>query len=333
MFPYKTGNKAVWNLKAGWNQIGNPYPVSIDWNLIQSTYPEISDLYSFGSEGYTAQATLAPHQGAFVLAQEDISITADVSNNLVQRKNPIASSSTASLELAFKLTQGELNAVGGVAMHKEASDGLDGLDQANPPALGNHVEISFKQPESIWDNYRWDVVREKDYHVWSFKVNVQNKDQFSSLSWDASDFLQGQFYLVDLAGLQKIDLTQQSVYQFRGGKQRQFKLVYDRFSTGRFDLGTSMIGVPYPNPFKTDLFVPVNISDQNNSEVTIEVMDLSGKIVAKKSWNSELKDGYQLLSFGSTDDPTLLSGGVYLYQLTIKENSTTVEKMGRIIKH
>ncbi|WMN11547.1 cadherin domain-containing protein [Marivirga salinae] len=337
VYPYKVGDKAVWKLKAGWNQIGNPYPVSIDWNLIQSTYPTIGDLYMFGSEGYTTEATLAPHQGAFILVQEDINIEADVTNNLGGRQASLASETESSLELAFKLTQGELHAEGGVAMHKEASDGLDGLDQANPPALGNHVEISFKQPESIWDNYRWDVVREKDYHVWSFTVNVQNKDQFSSLSWEANDFLKGQFYLIDLEGLQKIDLTEHSEYQFRGGNQHQFKLIYDRFSTGRFDLGTSMIGAPYPNPFKSDLFIPVNISDQRNANIMIEVMDLNGKLVAKKSWNRELKAGYQLLSFDganqNAENGTSFSNGVYLYQLTITENNSTIKKMGRIIKY
>ena len=333
--PYKPSNKAVWNLKAGWNQIGNPYPVNIDWNLIQSIYPEVGDLYKFGSEGYISESTLAPHQGAFVLVQENMSIEADVTNSVGSRDvaRLSATETKPSLELALKLTQGELHAEGGVAMHEKASEGLDIWDQANPPALGAHVEISFKQPESIWDNYRWDVVSEKDYHVWSFVVKVEEKDQFNSLSWDASEFLKGQFYLIDMKGLQKIDLTEKSNYQFRGANQHQFKLVYDRYSTGRFDLGSSMIGAPYPNPFNSNLFVPLNISNHRNAEVTMEVMDLNGKVLAKKSWKNELKSGYQLLSLEPNGTDTSLSSGVYFYHLTIKENDNTVDKMGRIIKN
>jgi len=337
VYPYKTDDKSVWSLRAGWNQIGNPYPVELDWDQIQSAYPEVGDLYVFGAEGYKTATTLAPHQGAFVLVQENISVEADVTNTAGSRQERLVSQTEPSFELTFDLTQGELSAKGGVAMHEEASDGLDSWDQANPPAIGEHVEIRFNQPESIWNNYRWDVVREKDYHVWSFTVNTAKEDQFSSLSWNGDSFLKGQFYLIDMEGLQKIDLTEQSEYQFRGGNQHQFKLVYDRFARGQFDLGTSMIGAPYPNPFEAILYVPINISDQKGAEAMIEVMDLSGKLVAKKLWNRGLKLGYQVLAFDRADQNiaggTALSSGVYLYQVTVTEKNSTVEKMGRIVKH
>ncbi|MGJ3236899.1 cadherin domain-containing protein [Marivirga sp.] len=337
VFPYKTSNKARWNLKAGWNQIGNPYPISIDWEVIQANNPEVGDLYVFDEEGFVTATTLAPHQGAFVLVQENMSVEADVTNNSALRSTAVTERSESSVELILNLVQGELRAKGGVAMHETAKDGLDSWDKANPPALGEHVEISFKQIESVWDNYRWDVVKTKDYHVWDFTVNTSKEDQFNSLSWNADEFLNGQFYLVDMETLQKIDITEKSEYQFRGKKAYHFKLVFDRYATDRFDLGALLIGSPYPNPFNSRLNVPVNISDVQNAQATIQILDLSGRLLAEKSWTSELREGYQLLNFDQVDqttrDGSSLSTGIYIYKLKVTQRNGTERKTGRIIKH
>lgn len=77
-----SGATRDWTYTSGWNLLGNPYPSSIDWNLVdrsqfQDNFAYVYDPNKAGGEGYvsidgsTAGAFIAPNQGFFVLATTD----------------------------------------------------------------------------------------------------------------------------------------------------------------------------------------------------------------------------------------------------------------------
>jgi len=71
--PLQSSGAKTWNWEAGWNLIGNPYPSSLDWNLVDKHHlAEIhAQVYdpAFGTGGgYRTVTTIAPNQGFFVKA-------------------------------------------------------------------------------------------------------------------------------------------------------------------------------------------------------------------------------------------------------------------------
>lgn len=72
-FPLQASSSKSWKWEAGWNLIGNPYPSSLDWNLVDKQHlAEVhAQVYdpAFGTGGgYRTVTTIAPNQGFFVKA-------------------------------------------------------------------------------------------------------------------------------------------------------------------------------------------------------------------------------------------------------------------------
>jgi hypothetical protein len=91
----------------------------------------------------------------------------------------------------------------------------------------------------------------------------------------------------------------------------------------------------YPNPFNTSTnFVFEHNASDETLEINIRVFDLTGRLVHEIQ-RSVYATGYRIPPIkwnGDTGGGALLSGGYYVYQLTVKTSTgTTVRKSGKLV--
>ncbi|GAB3341385.1 hypothetical protein GCM10027429_29650 [Marivirga atlantica] len=330
LFKYKAegqaGGQFVWNLKQGWNQIGNPYPIALDWEAIIAG-TDVGALYVYGEGGYTNSSTLPVYGGGFVLVNEDIELTASINTGSSQRKQE----TPFDWKLNLFASQNELKARGAVGMHQSAEVGLDKFDLANPPRFEKYLEIDFNKTDRFYNNYNQDITAPSAQHIWEFNLNSHDKNNPVSLAWNNEGLSQGQLFLIDLETLNKVDMATTSQYYAEDGK-RSFKIVYSQYG-GDFDLGTMMVGTPIPNPMNNNTSIAFNIpKSANQCKVSAEILDVNGKLIKKIADNEQFSQGFHLLSWDGTNmNNTKVSSALYLYRIYIQGEDSGIYT-GRILK-
>ncbi|MFQ3213250.1 MAG: hypothetical protein ACI9C9_000777 [Marivirga sp.] len=332
LYPYKAefgeDSVFVFNLKQGWNQIGNPYPIALDWaGLIEGT--NIGQLQIFNEGTYSTTGTLPVHGGGFVLVQEEVDLPAVIRENVVQR---VADPSDFLWKADFKISQNGLTNEGSIGMHEQASMALDHFDVANPPHFREYLEIDFNKTPRFYTNYRQDVVSPQSYYSWFFHINSHKKDSPLLLNWSSKGLLPKQLFLLDLETLNKVDMSKVQNLTSNSGGVEGFRVIYS--SDGElFNLGDLLVGTPVPNPTKLGSSISLNLPESNDSyEVTAEIVNLQGRSVKDIYRNSLLSGGFHTLSWDGNNkygDPA--ASGVYLYRISIQGSQSGVFT-GRILK-
>lgn len=112
--------------------------------------------------------------------------------------------------------------------------------------------------------------------------------------------------------------VQQPWESFRGASYEAEKLPT---SLTKLNLGNDdgIIAMNYPNPFRNSTTIKYNLSA--NSAVSIDILDLNGKVVATVVENREFKKGINEVKF----DGSNLSGGVYFAKIYTKYGNTSVK--------
>lgn len=332
LFPYKAefGDDSVFvfQLKQGWNQLGNPYPVDINWSsLIQGT--NIGQLQVYGEDGYTTSNTLPVHGGGFVLVQEDVNLPVIINNTNVQR---ISDSDAFDWKVDFTVNQDNLKNSGRLGMHKEAKTTLDAFDIANPPHFTEHLEINFDQVDRFYTNYKSDVVNPLKQYSWTFQINSHKKGSPIELSWTSEGIVPKQLYLIDLETLNKVDMALLNSYRSNSGGAQGFRVIYS-LSGEDFNLGELLVGKPIPNPMGSNTSIGLNLPQSVDAyTVSAEIIDLQGRLIKVLKNNQQMVHGYHTIDWdGINTQGGSASTGLYMYRIKIiGEQSGTYT--GRILK-
>jgi len=330
LFNYKAegqaGGQFVWNLKQGWNQIGNPYPVALDWEAIIAG-TDVGALYVYGEDGYTTSNTLPVYGGGFVLVNEDVELTASISSGSSQRKQE----TPFEWKLNLFAAQNDMKTAGAVGMHQSAEDGLDKFDLANPPHFDKYLEIDFNKTDRFYSNYFQDIAAPSSQHIWEFNLNSHDISKPISLAWNNEGLSPNQLFLIDLETLNKVDMALSSQFYTEDGK-RSFKIVYSQYG-GDFDLGTLLVGNPIPNPMNNSTSIAFNLpASANDYKVSAEILDVNGKLIKKLTENEHFSQGFHLLKWDGTNmNSTQVSSAMYLYRIHIQGEDSNFYT-GRILK-
>jgi hypothetical protein len=332
------------NLKPGWNQIGNPYPISISWDDV-ITYNEALGSATFGKLNiYDGQAIreatgntlLKAFEGGFVknLTSSDITIQIPMPGQVKSgRKGTIESHDTS--QDAWKISlhvqqSGVVNELGGFGMHPNANIGEDQFDNFNIPAFINAPELQFSEKETPTIVYSTDVVNTQQRFVWRFKpIGVEGQE--TQLSWnDGITLGEQQLYLYDEENLSIIDMSQVSSYTFRLSRSSSFKIYFGKDALHSIASEKVHISGPYPNPVSegdllTFKMMLPPIADQYS--VFLQVFTLQGVTLHKSV--KKLTGGLQRLEIGMNSD---LPEGTYLYQVIVSHQQTQESRTGKIIK-
>ncbi len=316
------------NFVQGWNQIGNPYPFTINWTDIQNANPDqgLGSLQLYQNGGYQAGTTLNPWEGAFVFCETAGTVTFPLSANASGRTSSVDQDFEWKLDLHLQLN--DIKQTSAIGMHQLAKKSKDRMDEIIIPRFITYLEMTTEHPEYFAPRFSTDIVPPSGNHEWTFTLESSEKDGIATLQWDLASLetISGKCFLLDHATLKVIDMSLTAETQFNWENGRQFSIYYTE--DGKFTPSQNHIGQVYPNPFEDLIKIPLLVKNENQL-LSVTVIDAQGREINRlqKSF-----DGGGLHTFewdGKDANGHEASNGVYFYKIDLNGK----EKVVRIIKH
>jgi hypothetical protein len=323
------------DLKAGWNQIGNPYNFALNWADVQSANAGLPGLRKF-VDTFVDATVLNKMEGGFVFVNADRTIAIPVIKDKALNGGRVAAEASVdenpldenNWQVQLHLTHGSMrNEIGGFGMHEAASENFDIYDGVTTPRFfGKWLEINHTQPGRT-PMLSKDIVPTRENHVWKFEIETSENDPTMTLTWNNSYFGNGdsQLYLWDNALQRGINMRMANSYTFDAKMPGSFKIIFGSMSfvTPLLQAHNFMVSV-WPNPtFRgDDVTISVAVPDSGTDlPVTIEVIDALGKTT--RTFETSL-------SPGSHDVKWKLSGneaaGIYIIKVR-RGSSTTFSRV------
>ncbi|MFN3403987.1 MAG: FG-GAP-like repeat-containing protein [Cytophagaceae bacterium] len=331
------------DLKKGWNQVGNPFYFTFNWedakyfsNLING---EVGNP-KFHYEKFEEYIDFYPYEGAFVFADEDETIYIPVYKNYVsniarvgkiEREKQLSTLDQESWEVAFKVNSGGLEYVlGGIGMHPQAKESKDKFDEMTLPRFGEFIEVNFNHSEYFHNKFTRDIVPTSESHVWDFTVESNVEDPVKVLSWDNSYFGNSKnIYLLDISNQRVVNMKDKDTYTFNCSSSNSFRVIFGDYDFVQENINASSVtlGNIFPNPVLAVSSVPFFLPGENQTyHVNVSVFNASGfkvDVLTDENYSS----GYHELSFNRKDLPK----GMYFIKLNVTGQGTTEEQIKKVI--
>lgn len=302
----------------GWNLVGNPYNVNIDWSTDVTVSAGVSSTYYkwTGSQyefypGGGLTSTISPWEAIFVNTSTNNS-TVSFSYPGVSKRN----SSTPILpdmRIQIIAQSGDLvdehNYFG---ISDNSSIDVDDFDVYELTSLNDKYISAFFGQDDI--KLTQDIKPESgSAWVWNFSVNT-NSDAPVTLSWDIAE-IEYDVVMHVLATDEKIDMTKVKNYTFEDS---------DNVSKFELLLGKNLIDEPivpqeyylkqnYPNPFNPETVIEFGLPVSGN--VTLKIYNTLGQEI-KTLINTNLRSGTHKFKWnGRNSLGQRVASGIYIYKI------------------
>ncbi len=328
------------NLVAGWNQIGNPYTVAINWEDVRAfngAASNVGGLKLFTNGQYTNGTTLQPGQGGFVLVGTattvDIPFLGQTQAGARTEQTEFGTDLSANSWLLPITIEHDYisNDMAGIGMHSEASIDKDQFDDFHAPRFLGYSEINFEHQAYTQMGFARDIVPTAESFVWSFAVN-SNLEGMASIKWDNTAFGNNdkQLVLVDEANLTVIDMRSINHYTFEPSESKKFKIYFGKQVMEQIGLETFSVSNAYPNPTTGETKIRFSLP-QNGGEnqlVDIEAKDVMGKHLSTISQN-RLQSGFHEVSINAANLQAV--DGMLLIAITVSNDLGKSQKQIKVI--
>ena len=307
-----------------WNQIGNPYPVAINWAQVKANNPELKDLKVYNGSTYTNATDLAPFEGGFVFADLPVNVAfldvkvrfKDILTGGRVRAELGSDLSKNNWEVPIFATNNEItNTFGGVGMHESATLDWDQYDDINPPRFLKGAELTFIKENKTRLPLSKDVVATADEFEWEF--NTISSEGVTVLNWD-NEIIVGDkdLMLFDEENQVLIDMKQQGSYSFTSTGNKKFKIYFGVNLDKKIKPTSVSLGKPFPNPASNVSTIKYTLPEKQATYRTVlEVYNSVGKRVTTLS-NRDQVPGFYTAEWDIANN----QNGLYFYRLTVVEN-------------
>jgi len=317
------------DLAKGWNQIGNPYLVPINWANIKafnSTVTGVGDLKIYNSNGrsYDNGTTLEVYKGGFVFTNEAVtgykfSFTGQISGGRKRSEGRIASTELDSKDWRTMLTLSQADItfkLGGVGMNPNASLSYDDFDDVTVPRFNEYLEMNFHHAEHFAKRFSRDVVPTQDEYTWEFTVD-SNLSGVATFTWDNTKFglNEKELVLFDVEQQKPVDMRKMNSYSFDASSSNKFRIYFGENLMAKIQPERILLGKAYPNPANYLTTIPFSLPQASGSyQVRLEVYDMMGKQVSVLQ-NGLLPAGFYESQWDTSKDQ--LVNGMYTYRLVV----------------
>lgn len=307
---YDRSNLFEMALVAGWNQIGNPYTVAINWEDVRSfnnVESNVGSLKQFTNGQYTNGNAMQVGQGGFVNVQTPITISIPMPGQTSgsRKSQPAFSNELSSTHWLVPIVleqQNIRNEFAGVGMHPEALNTFDAFDDFNAPRFFDFAEINFQHPEHFQGRFARDIVMPATKYTWSFTVD-SNLEGPAALQWDNSSFGDSEMdlILVNETTLQVIDMRLENKYSFDPAESKKFKIYFGEGVKNEISAQEFTVGSVYPNPTSAETRIRFSLPQKGGENQWVQVLakDTLGKELGTVS-SGNFTDGYHELSFDAS---------------------------------
>ncbi len=322
------------SLKAGWNQIGNPYNFNLLWSDLVTANPGLPisfRSYNGSIKNFENKTTLTVMEGGFINVATDMQIVYPVKKNTGSRIEAPQGTLENSIdqtdwEIDFIINQRDIsNVIGGLGMRLNASVDFDIYDGFSMPHFDEFLDLNHTKKLNHY-NYSKDVIPTSDSHTWNFKVDASETEKPAMITWNNSYLGNNNINLIlfDDQSNVWIDMKQHTSYSFT--PPVNFKVIYgaENYVTKEIGNGNSKILEVSPNPSNGPISIHMFLPEwQKKFPVELELKSLTG-ITLANIFTGELESGYQKIEWSGESNSNKLPSGVYLVQMRSNNTIQTV---------
>jgi hypothetical protein len=180
------------------------------------------------------------------------------------------------------------NTLNGIGMHPESISGFDIHDEPLLPVPGeiSGFDMYFPHSGEKYDRLGKDIVASTDFYIWEFEVNKYGESGDITIQWDNTGFGNNEYNLIllDETNDRLIDMRGQDQYRVAVSGVKRFRIYYgtEKNLSEQVLTNKMQVGDIYPNPFESELFIPVSLPDREGTyRVEVSLSDLEGNRVAE----------------------------------------------------
>jgi hypothetical protein len=330
-------------LKPEWNQIGNPYPVNINWNDVieYNDNPNIGILKVF-SGTYSDGNLLKPYEGAFVKNTGSSPITISIpfqgqTSSGGRKGRKIFSTDLSEDQWMMRLDMvqdSRVSSLAAIGMHPEASDDTDPYDDYYPPRFADFSEVQFPNKKNKNEPLAKDIVPRQEKYTWKFTIEASAVNpvlQWNNENLGSNDI---ELFLLDEKNSQLIDMRKNKSHAVQQGTS--YKIFYGENIRNEIAPDLAAAGKPYPNPWSEaksgDIKIPFALPGKSVTHtVALDIVDAQGRI-ARQLYHGDLTSGFYELAWNGEDHSGQnCPSGIYLVRLTLNPRKQSVNMYNRII--
>ncbi len=315
-------------LQQGWNLIGNPYSIDLDWPTILANNDAADKVNALrvlqpdDPAAWPESTTLKAFEGGLVFATETIPIAITYQD--------LANARVSGYEMPdydwfvpLTLSQAGNQNTGGVGMHQDANTSLDGYDGPTLPRWFRYLEFEFENRDYPLSR---DIIDTRESYVWDFKVASDQKGE-TVLNWaEPSDKIKN-LQLLDVSTGKLVNMKKRTSYQFSLSSERAFKILYSEDPADAFINERILIQEVYPNPtqgkFKVTLSLPLADDSYN---IAFHLVDLTGRKVLSQQ---RVVNATTLTL--DIEPETGLSNGLYFLEIEVENGSVQTKMTHKLV--
>ncbi len=306
------------NLKTGWNQIGNPYPVSISWNEVIASNPGIGQVKVYSNGAYTTGDVLGPYEGGFVYvsgAAMDVKVRFQGITSGGRKETVSHDIDQPTWELPVVIEQGALrNELAAIGMNPQAGITIDQFDEPILPTFSGlpQTNLVFQNQSGPLNK---DIVDSRSQYQWDF-YPVLSQNGVASLQWrnDAWKNSSKELFLLDQSNQILVNMKETDHYTFDAATSKTFRIYFGDHLKETIKPTALVIGQVFPNPVQRTIHIPVTLDDQNQgATVLVEIFDNNGRRV-QSFMAPSLPGGFHTIQ---TELDESLGDGLYLVKTSV----------------
>ncbi|MEQ9007660.1 MAG: hypothetical protein RLP12_07235, partial [Ekhidna sp.] len=274
-------------LAQGWNQIGNPYNVNINWdNILDDNNLSINIsklvIYDPNTREFEESSTLAPFKGAFVFADQAATISVNPIDGFGggRKTNTDNDFTGHNWKKTLRLHRGGLSTeVAAIGMHDDGEMSKDRFDKLVIPRFENYIEMYTRDNSYFYPKFTNDIKSHQNEYVWNFDLESNYVSGYVSIEWNPEIMKNGRIWLVDEDGGRIIEMDKQESYSFNFDGNHQFSIHYSNDPDYVVTPSRLSLGDAYPNPANSIAYIPISLpKSENRYELRLDLFDIQGKL-------------------------------------------------------